>query len=239
MLLQRSPLLILLGTPGDVTALVLLLPALKLLLHEGARVLDVAHDGAGVGLGGGGIDGPGRNILNGAAMGSRLGEGGRPSHAMGDKLGETNPAAEGGKVEDAGLEVLANSRDEEVPLQGGGKPCGSEEGDGDKDQTHGFHHATLLGGHVRNGFLGQRHLMLAMHVSYTDSIKGQLTLIAATNRQALAMGRAKKGSATVRSGNHRMPPVSRLSTGRAAIPRMRRNMPKPMGTWTKGMKTLK
>lgn len=149
MLLQRPPLLILLGARGDAGVLVLPLPVLKLLLHKVLRVLDVAEDGARVGRGSGGINRPGGSILDKA----RLGEGGRPTHATADKLRETNPAAEGGEMEDAGLEVLADGGNEEVPLKSSGKPCGSEDGDGDKENTKRCHHARLLGGHVGDGFL--------------------------------------------------------------------------------------
>lgn len=154
--LQRSPLLILLGARVNVGVVVLLLPVLKLLLYEVARVLDIAKDGTRVDRRRGGIHRPRRNILNGAAGGRCLGEGGRSTHATGNKLGETNPPAEGGKVENAGLEVLADRGDEEIPLQCSGKPRGSEDGDGDKDETHRLHHARLLGGHVGDGFLWQR-----------------------------------------------------------------------------------
>lgn len=46
----------------------------------------------------------------------------------------------------------------------------------------------------------------------------------------------KNGSGTVRSVNHNAPPVSRLGTGRAAIPRMSLSMPIAMGTLIMGTK---
>lgn len=51
-------------------------------------------------------------------------------------------------------------------------------------------------------------------------------------------GRMYHGSETDRSVNQRTPPDSREGTGRSDMARMMRNMPKPMGIWTKLMKGI-
>jgi len=65
-----------------------------------------------------------------------------------------------------------------------------------------------------------------------------LTLRTMWRTPAVANGRMKKGSGTVRFENHNVPPVSRPGTGSFAIPLSKKNVPNPIGACNNGTRAF-